>query len=59
MSVKQCVSEVEKVSYNIEKILEKTDSNKEKIELFSTYYKMLILLQDSIINITYPKKKRI
>lgn len=59
MSVKQCVSEVEKVSYNIEKILEKTDSNKEKIELFYTYYKMLILLQDSIINITYPKKKRI
>lgn len=59
MSLKQCVSEVEKVSYNIEKILEKADSSKERIELFSTYYKMLILLQDSIINITYPEKKRI
>lgn len=57
MSLKQYISEVERVSYNIEKILEKTDSNEEKVKLFFAYYRMLTLLQDSIITATSPKNR--
>ncbi len=58
MSVKQYVTEVEKVSNNVEKILEKTKTKEELIELFFTYYKMLNLIENSLIETPFSNRKK-
>ncbi len=45
MSVKDIEIEIERLSDNFEKLLRKTKSGEEKVEIFSTYYKMLLLIE--------------
>ncbi|RMA96088.1 hypothetical protein [Hydrogenothermus marinus] len=45
MSVKEINSEVENISFEFLNILEKTRNPEERIKIFETYYKVLLMLE--------------
>ncbi len=45
MSIKEMELEIESLSNNFEKLLYKTKNSEERIEVFSTYYKMLLFIE--------------
>ena len=45
MSIKEMELEIENLSNRFEKLLNKSRNSEEKIEVFSTYYKMLLLIE--------------
>ncbi len=57
MSVKDMNLEIETLSKNFEKLLNKARTGEEKIEVFSTYYKMLLFLEKIKIDEVQGKSK--
>jgi len=45
MSIKEMELEIESLSNNFEKLLNRTKNSEERIEVFSTYYKMLLFIE--------------
>ena len=45
MSAKEMELEIESLSNKFEKLLTKSSNSEEKLEVFSTYYKMLLFIE--------------
>ncbi len=45
MSIREMELEIENLSKRFEKLLNKSRNSEEKIEVFSTYYKMLLFIE--------------
>jgi glycyl-tRNA synthetase beta subunit len=57
MSVKDIELEIENLSNNFEKLLNKARTSEEKVEVFSTYYKMLLFIEKIKIDELKGKQK--
>ncbi len=57
MSVLEMKSELENISNKFENLLNKAKGSQERLEIFSTYYKMLILIEKMKIDDIKGKKK--
>jgi len=57
MSVKEMELEIELLSNNFEKLLKRAKNSEEKMDIFSTYYKMILLIEKIKVNEAKGKRK--